>query len=175
MSYAVAVRPCDVATRALADAFLAGENAARAARGGDLVDATAHPALVAVPDPPRPGEPALLGVLTYIPAADWSSCEVLTLHAAERFRGIGTALLDALAEVAAGHGCAALWLVTTNDNVDALRFYQRRGFRLRAIRPGAVDRSRERLKPEIPVVGDHGIPLRDELELVRYLASGRQP
>ena len=62
-------------------------------------------------------------------------------------------------------GCTRLWLVTTNDNVDALRFYQRRGFRLRALRPGAVDEARRELKPEIPEIGDHGIPLRDELEL----------
>jgi len=56
-------------------------------------------------------------------------------------------------------------VVTTNDNVDALRFYQLRGFRLAGLRPGAVDESRERLKPEIPAAGCHGIPLRDELEL----------
>jgi acetolactate synthase regulatory subunit len=49
--------------------------------------------------------------------------------------------------------------------VDALRFYQRRGFRLAALHAGAVDDSRARLKPEIPVTGDHGIALRDELEL----------
>jgi hypothetical protein len=55
--------------------------------------------------------------------------------------------------------------VTTNDNVDALRFYQRRGFRLARVRPGAVDESRRVLKPEIPTVGAYGIPLRDELEL----------
>jgi hypothetical protein len=55
-------------------------------------------------------------------------------------------------------------LTTTNDNVDALRFYQRRGFRLAALRPGAVDRSRLR-KPEIPRTGDFGIPLRDEIDL----------
>ena len=56
-------------------------------------------------------------------------------------------------------------MLTTNDNLDALRFYQRRGFRLAELRPGAVDRARERLKPEIPRTGEHGIPLRDELVL----------
>ena len=59
--------------------------------------------------------------------------------------------------------------MTTNDNVDALRFYQRRGFRLAELPAGAVDRSRESLKPSIPEVGDHGIPLRDELVLERAL------
>jgi acetolactate synthase regulatory subunit len=57
-------------------------------------------------------------------------------------------------------------LVTTNDNMRALRFYQRRGFRLVALNAGALDRSRE-LKPEIPATGMNGIPLRDELVLAR--------
>jgi hypothetical protein len=54
--------------------------------------------------------------------------------------------------------------------VDALRFYQRRGFRLVALHPGAVDDSRRRLKPEIPELGEYGIPIRDELVLERELA-----
>ena len=57
-----------------------------------------------------------------------------------------------------------IWLVTTNDNLDALRFYQRRGFSLCALRAGAVDDSRRRLKPSISLTGAYGIPLRDELE-----------
>ena len=84
---------------------------------------------------------------------------------AERFRGTGTALVEALAKLAEGAGRNRLRVTTTNDNVDALRFYQRRGFRLAALRRGAIDDSRAELKPEIPPVGDHGIDLRDELEL----------
>ena len=63
-----------------------------------------------------------------------------------------------------------MWLVTTNDNLDALRVYQRRGFRLAELRAGAVDAARA-LKPSIPVTGRYGIPLRDELILVRPLAT----
>ena len=59
---------------------------------------------------------------------------------------------------------AADWVITINDNLDALRFYQRRGMRLVAVRPGAVDEAR-RLKPSIPVIGAQGIPIHDELEL----------
>jgi ribosomal protein S18 acetylase RimI-like enzyme len=62
-------------------------------------------------------------------------------------------------------GYKLVWLTTTNDNLDAIRFYQRRGFRLSAIRPGAVERARETLKPEIPDVGSYGIPMSDELDL----------
>jgi ribosomal protein S18 acetylase RimI-like enzyme len=73
--------------------------------------------------------------------------------------------VKAVEQAAAERGCRRLWVLTTNDNVDALRFYQRRGFRLAELHPGAVDDSRARLKPEIPEAGEHGIPLRDELVL----------
>jgi len=79
--------------------------------------------------------------------------------------GAGTALIEAVGQLARQQGCTRLWVITTNDNVDALRFYQRRGFCLVAVHRGAVDRSRARLKPEIPAVGAYGIPLRDEIEL----------
>jgi ribosomal protein S18 acetylase RimI-like enzyme len=108
-------------------------------------------------------------VLTYV--LDGDSCEVLTLHAASRLGGVGTALLAAAERVATNAGCRRLWLITTNDNVDALRFYQRRGFRLAALHAGAVDEARERLKPEIPRRGEYGIELRDELELEKVLGG----
>ena len=108
-------------------------------------------------------EGELAGVATYVLGAD--ACELLTLHATTRLGGVGTALLTAVEQVARDAGCRRLWLVTTNDNVDALRFYQRRGLRLVTVRPGAVDLSRETLKPEIPRHGAYGIPLRDEIEL----------
>jgi GNAT superfamily N-acetyltransferase len=95
--------------------------------------------------------------------------ERYSARAAERLRGVGTALLRAVEEVAARSGCSSLWLVTTNDNLDALRFYQRRGFRLTELHAGAVDDSHARLKPEIPRAGSFGIDLRDELVLKKYL------
>ena len=142
--------------RAAVEAFLAAHQAVRVARRGVLEDALAHPSLIALDD-------GLTGVLTYV--LDGHQCEVLTLHAARRRAGTGTALIAAVKQLAREAGCTRLWLITTNDNVDALRFYQRRGFRLAALHAGAVDESRARLKPEIPRIGDHGIPLRDELEL----------
>ena len=75
-------------------------------------------------------------------------------------------------DLASEAGCRRLWVVTTNDNLGALRFYQRRGFRLAALRPGAVDASRALLKPEIPSLGNDGIPLRDEIELELSLEAG---
>jgi ribosomal protein S18 acetylase RimI-like enzyme len=61
-----------------------------------------------------------------------------------------------------------LFLVTTNDNTPALRFYQKRGFVLSALRPNAIAENRK-VKPEIPLTGQDGIPIRDELELEMHL------
>jgi ribosomal protein S18 acetylase RimI-like enzyme len=78
--------------------------------------------------------------------------------------------VEAAADAARAAGAAAQWLVTTNDNLDALRLYQRHGYRLVRVRPGAVDEAR-RAKPAIPETGAYGIPLRDELVLERDLAG----
>ena len=96
-------------------------------------------------------------------AGENGECELAFIGSLEPHRGIGTALLNALrGEVA---DCARIWLVTTNDNLEALRFYQRRGFHLIAIHPDAVTETRKSLKPEIPLVGSFGIPMRDEIQL----------
>jgi hypothetical protein len=79
-------------------------------------------------------------------------------------RGDRTALIDAVKERAKAKGCKRLWLITTNDNLNALGFYQRRGFRLIALYPNALEASRK-LKPQIPMKAANGIPIRDELEL----------
>jgi GNAT superfamily N-acetyltransferase len=94
------------------------------------------------------------------------ACEIVTLDNLGDRRGVGTALIEAVMETARAAGCRRLWLITTNDNLRALRFYQKRGFRLVRLSPDAVTAAR-RIKPEIPLVGEDGIPLRDELELER--------
>jgi GNAT superfamily N-acetyltransferase len=127
------------------------------ARRGELVRPIDHPMLVAEAD----DGPA--GLLTYLVRGD--ECEILTLQATRQWSGAGTALVAAVRTLATERGCRRLWVLTTNDNVDALRFYQRRGFRLAALRTRAVDELRRRLKPTIPAVGEHGILIRDEIEL----------
>jgi N-acetylglutamate synthase-like GNAT family acetyltransferase len=143
--------------QAALEAFLRQFNTLRVARRGVLVDALDHPTVLAL------SEGELVGVATYMVQGD--SCELLTLHTTTRGVGVGSALLAAVQDAALDAGCQRLWVVTTNDNLEALRFYQRRGFCLALLRPGAVDRSRELLKPAIPTSGAHDIPLRDELEL----------
>jgi hypothetical protein len=54
--------------------------------------------------------------------------------------------------------------MTHNDNLDALRFYQRRGFSISGIRLNSMARARK-IKPSIPLIGDYNIPIRDEIDL----------
>jgi ribosomal protein S18 acetylase RimI-like enzyme len=103
-----------------------------------------------------------LGLLTY--HIDGDSCEIVTIDSDRPNQGVGTALIEAVKVVARQAGCRRLWLVTTNDNTAALRFYQKRGFVLTALHRDAIGRSRQ-IKPEIPLTGNDGIPIRDEIEL----------
>jgi ribosomal protein S18 acetylase RimI-like enzyme len=93
-----------------------------------------------------------------------TACEIISLDSIQPRLGIGSRLIEAVRENAREQGCRRLWLITTNDNLNALRFYQKQGFRLYALRPGAVETARK-IKPEIPLVGEDGIPIRDEIEL----------
>jgi SAM-dependent methyltransferase len=103
-----------------------------------------------------------IGLITY--TLKNNHCEIVTLNSLQPNIGIGTALIDAVKIIARAAQCSRLWLITTNDNLRALRFYQKQGFELAAVHRRAVDASRK-IKPEIPLLGKHGIPLRDELEL----------
>ena len=107
-----------------------------------------------------------VGLLTY--RIDGDACEITSLDSLLEGRGIGSALILAVLEVARSQGCRRLYVVTTNDNLHALRFYQRRGFTLCALRPGAVAEVRK-IKPEIPITGYDDIPIRDEIELEMLL------
>ncbi len=100
-------------------------------------------------------------------------CELVTLDALCQWRGVGTALLEAVEKAACAAGCRILWVITTNDNLDALRFLQRRGFRITCIRCGGVDLIRQ-LKPGVPEIGHYGIPMRDEIELEKELDGNGQ-
>lgn len=151
----VTIRPYRESDRSWAELVLAEFGGPLQARRGELVDVLAFPGFTAERDGRRNG------LLTYQRAN--GECELAFMVALERQHGIGSELLDALrSEVGDSE---RIWLVTTNDNLEALRFYQRRGFRLTALRTGAVDESRRRLKPQISTVGELGIPIRDEIEL----------
>lgn len=112
---------------------------------------------------------ALVGLATF--QVHGEDCELTSLVSKVEGRGIGGALINGIISAARAAGCTRLFLITTNDNLHALRFYQRRGFTLAALYPNAVTESRK-IKPEIPLLGNDDIPLRDELELEMRLVAG---
>jgi ribosomal protein S18 acetylase RimI-like enzyme len=114
------------------------------------------PGMIAVLDDNR------IGLITYSIQDD--ECEIVTLDSLLPSQGIGTRLIDEVKRVAKAAGCYRIWLTTTNDNLKALQFYKSRGFTLCAIHKNAVEKARE-IKPEIPLLGQSGIPIRDEIEL----------
>ncbi len=103
-----------------------------------------------------------VGVVTFVFTE--ADCEIISIDSLRENEGIGTALIEAVVNEARQLQCQRVHLTTTNDNLRALGFYQKRGFCLREVRPNAVETSR-RLKPSIPMIGENNIPLRDEIEL----------
>lgn len=134
---------------------------------GRVHDASHLPGFIAL-DGNRP-----VGLVTY--RIDGDACELVTLNSLVPGVGIGSALVSEVKDLATAAGCRRLWLITTNDNTQALRFYQKSGFRLVALHRDALEESRK-LKPTIPLVGKDGIQLRDELELeIGLLRMDRSP
>lgn len=103
-----------------------------------------------------------VGLVTYYINAD--DCRIISLDSLKENQGTGTALVRAVIEMARQTNCTRVHLITTNDNLNALKFYQKLGFELTALHRGIMDEVR-RLKPDVPLIGEHGIPLRDEIEL----------
>jgi GNAT superfamily N-acetyltransferase len=91
-------------------------------------------------------------------------CEITSLDSLVEGIGIGTTLIESVKEVAKANKCRKVWLITTNDNLHALGFYQKRGFVIANIYANAIAESRK-LKPEIPEIGNDGIVIRDEIEM----------
>lgn len=129
---------------------------------GRLVDAARLPGFVAE------AEGRIVGLITL----DFGpgGCEVVTLDAFIPRQGIGTRLLAAAEAEAVRRGAQRVWLITSNDNTGALTFYQKRGYRIVAVHADAITEARKR-KPQIPRLGLNGIPIRDEIELAKALAT----
>lgn len=143
---------CAWATRLLEDRW----GSAKIITRGKIHQADSLPGFIAI----QQGKAA--GLITY--RIDRDECEIISLDSLEKRIGIGSALVNAVGSVAIAARCKRLWLITTNDNLAAVRFYQKRGFVIAAIHCNSIEQSRK-LKPEIPRLGIDGIPIRDEIEL----------
>ena len=129
---------------------------------GQVVDMTKVDGFVLLEDD------AIVGLVTF--TIDGRECEITSLDSQRERQGIGTALLDAAVRAAEAAGCVRVKLITTNDNINAIRFYQKRNFDMAHLYRDALETSRK-LKPEIPFIGDNGIPLRHEIEFERMLSN----
>ena len=102
------------------------------------------------------------GAITFMIRGE--ECEITSLDSLDEGKGIGTALINEVLQEVKEKKCRRVFLITTNDNLHALGFYQRRRFELVTVHRGAVNKSRK-IKPTIPLIGENNIPLRDEIEL----------
>jgi len=108
----------------------------------------------------------IIGLITYVIKKD--EIEIISLDSLQEGRGIGSALLEKVESVARQKILKVVSLVTTNDNLNALKFYQKRGYRITSIIPNAVNDARK-IKSSIPLIGNDGIPLNDELKLKKII------
>lgn len=106
-------------------------------------------------------EENIIGLITYIVYDD--ILEITSLDSVYENRGIGSKLVENVIHEAKERGFQKIVLITTNDNINAIKFYQKRGFDMVRLFHNALDISRK-LKPEIPLIGDNSIPLRHEIE-----------
>lgn len=132
---------------------------------GNVFDADQIPALIAWHNGQR------IGLLTYQLHIGGAQLEVVTLSATDRRQGAGTALLRHIAALAQRHGCFRVFLTTTNDNLNAIGFYQKRGWTMVRYHVGSMNIARL-LKPTIPLIGENNIPLKDELEFELSFIAG---
>ena len=122
---------------------------------GKVVDGTKLDGFVALKDN------EIIGLITYV--IENNECEICSLNSFIENKGIGTNLINKVKEYAKEKDCTRLKLITTNDNIRGLEFYQRRGFVLSNIYKNAIENSRK-IKPQIPMFADNGLPIRDEIE-----------
>lgn len=138
--------------RFIAEQWLSTEMVIR----GKIVDMTTVDGLVVYDND------KIVALLTYV--VDGDVCEITSLDSLMEGQGIGSSLIDRMLQIAEEYHCTRIRVITTNDNIHALRFYQKRGFDLVCIYRNALDISRQ-LKPQIPLTGENDIPLRHEIEL----------
>ena len=105
----------------------------------------------------------IIGLVTYMIEAN--ECEICSLNSFIENKGVGTALINSVKEYAKNNKCTRIKLITTNDNIRGLEFYQKRGFTFSNLFKNSIEEYSRKLKPQIPLYADNGLPIRDEIEL----------
>jgi GNAT superfamily N-acetyltransferase len=105
----------------------------------------------------------LAGALAYRLHGDVLQIVALATDPEWQRSGVGARLLDHAEGVARRAGSTHVAVTTTNDNLPALYFYQRRGYRLTEVVTDAITAA----EGTGGLVGFAGIPMRDEFHLVK--------
>jgi GNAT superfamily N-acetyltransferase len=164
MTNAYNIRPITSDTRELATTFIIREwQTAQIMIRGEIIDCSVIAGFVALDEFGK----NVIGLATYIIRGD--VCEIVSLNSERPRTGLGTALIDRIKQTAIANGCTILRLLTSNDNINAIGFYQKRGFDMVGLNLGAIDRERASFKPEIPYIGQNGIPLHHEIDFAMKL------
>lgn len=111
-----------------------------------------------------------VGLITYF--IHENECEIISLNSLKEKIGVGTSLIDAVIKDMIKSDIRKISLITTNDNINALTFYQKRKFYITKVIPNAINESRK-IKAEIPLLGQNGIPIRDEIKLEMILEKSK--
>ncbi len=128
---------------------------------GEVMTLEDHPAIVAE----MKGE--LAGALAYRLLPDMLHIVALATDPMWQRSGVASHLVAEAELLARRHGLKKLAFATTNDNLPALYFYQRRGWTIDQVVPGEVI-------PHVTVPGAKGfagIPVRDEIRLGKTLGD----
>ncbi len=102
----------------------------------------------------------IVGIITFFITKN--NYEIITLNSFKKNKGIGTILIDKIKKNAKKNNINKINLITTNDNINAITFYQKQGFDIKSINLNSIIESRK-LKPEIPETGNFGIPIKHEI------------
>jgi GNAT superfamily N-acetyltransferase len=125
---------------------------------GEIMDLDQMPALVAI----MHAEPS--GALAYRLLGDALHIVALATDPMWQRSGVGAYLVAEAELLARRLGLGRLVISTTNDNLPALYFYQRRGYRLSAIVADSVI-----VHTHQEITGFAGILVRDEIHLEKHL------
>ncbi len=104
----------------------------------------------------------VIGLIIY--RIEDKECEILSIDSLSENKGVGSMLLEKVVKVSSDYCCNRIWLITSNDNTKAMRFYQKRGFEFKAIHLNAIKAARK-IKPQIPQIGYDDIPIKHEIEM----------
>jgi GNAT superfamily N-acetyltransferase len=127
---------------------------------GEVMDVDQMPALVAVAHT----DPS--GALAYRLLGDALHIVALATDPMWQRSGVGAYLVAEAELLARRLKLARVVVATTNDNLPALYFYQRRGYRLTALVPESVVQHTHQQQD-----GFAGIPVRDEIRLEKLLVE----